>query len=837
GAGTVNIHQRSNGVAINLGSTTDTPGGPLALSDAELDQFTAGTINIGDVNSGTITISDAITRTAAINLILTTGGSINFSGSSALLDANGGDVTLNAGSGAITSGGGSKDIRANGVTLTGGASGIGSNINPFTTEATSLTASVNGNGSSYLSEIDTVNVGSLSNHTGSVNLMSGTFRIAPGGGINGFSPVFIDSAAVVQLNGQVLYLNSLSGSGRITNDSTTAGILHVFNQTSSTFSGVLGGAGANDNNFSLTTENIGSGGGTLTLSGANTYSGTTTVNFGGLTLSGGSAIIDTGAVVLANTAGVVLTLSSNETIGSLSGGGTTGGNVALGANTLTTGDATNTTFSGVISGVGGSLVKQGAGTFTLSGDNTYTGSTTIDAGRLTLQGTYGSNAFVIGASSVLELNAATNRDYASATFSGAGTLEKTGAGTAFWGVGAATFNMASGSLIDVQAGTFTGGSSGNEVWTNNLADLNVASGATFNGVEADVRVDAITGLGTITSGYNGSGSVTFGLDNASSTFDGIFAETHGPGSGFVKAGSGTITLNGANTHTSTTTVSAGTLKLGNGAALGTIAVGTTVLSGAVLDLNGQSIGTEAVTLNGTGGGTGALINSSGTAASLSGNITLASASSIGGSGDFTLSGVIADGSSGATDLAKVGSGIVTLSGTNTYTGTTTINAETLVVNGSLTSNVTVASGGTLCGTGTINSANTVTVQSGGTVAPGTGPGILNTGNVAFASGSFFNIEIGGTTAGNASNNHDQLNVTGTVSLGNATLSTAAFSGFVPASGNTYTIFLNDGSDAISGTFNGLAEGATISTNFLGSGRTATISYVGGSGNDVVITVS
>src|SRR4030095_617098 len=95
-------------------------------------------------------------------------------------------------------------------------------------------------------------------------------------------------------------------------------------------------------------------------------------------------------------------------------------------------------------------------------------------------------------------------------------------------------------------------------------------------------------------------------------------------------------------------------------------------------------------------------------------------------------------------------------------------------------NRTVNSGATLGGTGTINSANTLTVNTDGVVAPGTSPGILNTGNVAFSGSSGFVVEIGGTTPGNAATNHDQLNVNGTVSLGNAVLTPLSFNGFVPA---------------------------------------------------------
>ena len=64
-----------------------------------------------------------------------------------------------------------------------------------------------------------------------------------------------------------------------------------------------------------------SGAGTLTLSGTNTYTGTTTISAGTLKVSGGSAIANTGAVSLADVAGAVFELSSNETIGSLTGGG------------------------------------------------------------------------------------------------------------------------------------------------------------------------------------------------------------------------------------------------------------------------------------------------------------------------------------------------------------------------------------------------------------------------------------------------------------------------------------------------------------------------------------
>ena len=81
----------------------------------------------------------------------------------------------------------------------------------------------------------------------------------------------------------------------------------------------------------------------------------------------------------------------------------------------------------------------------------------------------------------------------------------------------------------MQAGTFVGGSSANEVWSNNLSSLNVAAGATFLGVEANVVVDALTGSGTISSGLSGFGyaDFTFGVNGGSGTFAGVLADGGG----------------------------------------------------------------------------------------------------------------------------------------------------------------------------------------------------------------------------------------------------------------------------------------------------------------------
>jgi autotransporter-associated beta strand protein len=160
------------------------------------------------------------------------------------------------------------------------------------------------------------------------------------------------------------------------------------------------------------------GTGTLVLSGANTYSGATSINAG--TLWFGVNHNSLGAVTLANVAGARLALNYTNsllgmTIGSLSGGGATGGNVDLRGDTLTVGgDNTSTTFAGQIasSGGGGNLVKTGTGTLTLAGSNTYTGTTTVSQGTLVMGGTAGPGTLTVapgaGLGNVGQLNLSGN---------------------------------------------------------------------------------------------------------------------------------------------------------------------------------------------------------------------------------------------------------------------------------------------------------------------------------------------------------------------------------------------------------------------------------------------
>src|SRR5207247_1242804 len=128
----------------------------------------------------------------------------------------------------------------------------------------------------------------------------------------------------------------------------------------------------------------------------------------------------------------------------------------------------------------------------------------------------------------------------------------------------------------------------------------------------------------------------------------------------------------------------------------------------------------------------------------------------------------------------------------------------LIVNGSQPgSTVTVNANATLGGSGVVGP---ITVNAGGTLSPGSSPGILSSGNVALSSGSTFKVELNGASPGSG---YDQLAVTGMVNLGGSTL--ALSFGFTSSVGTAFTIINNDGTDAISGTFSNMQEGSALLT--------------------------
>ncbi|HEX2748212.1 MAG TPA: autotransporter-associated beta strand repeat-containing protein, partial [Verrucomicrobiales bacterium] len=202
-----------------------------------------------------------------------------------------------------------------------------------------------------------------------------------------------------------------SGAGAVTmGAATTLGAAQAWTNNSGsllTISGTVANGGfthsvGGSGNVSLTGSLTGNGGltktgtGTMTLTGISNYTGPTTVNGGTLKLGGAGVLPSTAAIVLGNTAGATFDINGNNSyVGSLAGGGAAGGTVSLGAANLATGrDNTSTTFSGVLTGAGGTFTKVGTGTQTLDGtvSNSFAGTTVVELGTLMLGKTGGAVA-------------------------------------------------------------------------------------------------------------------------------------------------------------------------------------------------------------------------------------------------------------------------------------------------------------------------------------------------------------------------------------------------------------------------------------------------------------
>ncbi|WP_175282095.1 autotransporter-associated beta strand repeat-containing protein [Candidatus Odyssella thessalonicensis] len=536
-----------------------------------------------------------------------------------------------------------------------------------------------------------------------------------------------------------------------------------------------------------------SGTGTFTLTGTNTYSGTTTISSGTLQIGDGTT---TGSITsnVTNNSSLLFNLgSSNSTYGGVisgtgsvtkQGAGTlivTGAHTYSGGTTITagalqignggttgslSGNITNNaalifnrsdaiTFAGIISG-SGSLDKQGASTLTLTGANTYIGGTTITAGTLQVGngGTIGSITSNITNNGALIFNRSDAVTYAG-TIAGTGTLDKQGAGT----------------LTLTGDSTYTGNT------TITAGVLQIGNNGT---------------TGSLVSDITNNGTLIFNRSNAS-TYTGNLS-----GSGALsKQGTGILTLTGTNTHSGGTTITAGTLQVGNGGTIGSM-TGNITNNGALI-FNRSDAVTYAGTIAGTGtldkqgagtltvtgahtysGGTtitaGVLqIGNGGTTGSISGNITNNGSLIFNRSDAITYSTII----SGTGTVNKQGTATLTLTGNNTYTGGTTITAGTLQLGnggtiGSITGNITnngalifnrsdaVTYAGTLTGTGsltkqgasslTLSAANT---YSGGTTITNGTVSIrhhqsLGTGAITFA-GTGTTLEIGTALSGPIAN--------------------------------------------------------------------------------------
>ncbi len=236
-----------------------------------------------------------------------------------------------------------------------------------------------------------------------------------------------------------------------------------------------------------------------------------------------------------------------------------------------------------------------------------------------------------------------------------------------------------------------------------------------------------------------------------------------------------------------------------------------------------------------------------TTVNYSGALTLNASTTFSSDADTTVN--MAGQVIGASNLSRTsGSGVLNIGSKSVVTpakttnyadakDTETINVvenETAVMSkDAVRSSVMVESGGLLKGLGTFK--HSLWVSAGGTVAPGMSPGCLTSDTLVLT--GMYQFELGGT---DPCSGYDQLIVmnassaTTAVTLNATTsvLSTSRYNGHTPKQGQSFTIIDQAGSAAVTGTFKGLPEGATFTQN----GVVFKISYVGGTGNDVVITV-
>lgn len=477
------------------------------------------------------------------------------------------------------------------------------------------------------------------------------------------------------------------------------------------------------------------------------------------------------------------------------------------------------TFSGVLSEASlgaGSLSLATGGLLVLSGSNTYHGSTTIANGAtisVTTQAALENTSSIINGG-VLIFNTSGSGTPFAPTITSSGSVQMTGSGTV--SIAPATVNTYTGGTF-ITAGTWGISNTGN-----------VGTGSVSLG-PGTLLLQAVSTYSfplILTSG----GTVSLGTTNA--TISGTISEqTPGAGVLNVAAGTGTISLSGANTYSGGTVIKNGTVSIGaqNNLGTGPVTMGSTTVSALSISAPINNL-SNAITLQGTasiasngnaltitspisgagllkilpGGGTvtfssknGAYSYSGGTevvnpgtlvgdTSSLQGTITIDPGSIL--QFNQTFSGTYAGALNSSGALQIEGGGTVTVSGTSSgFTGTTTIGSGVLNVTGSLlNSPISVGSNGTLAGGGTVGAVT----NTGGTIGPNDISTLHINGTLGISGPADYVVNI------NASGESDTVSVSSNATLAGDVV-VEALSGFY-GFGTDYTI-LTAGS--ISGGFN------------------------------------
>lgn len=454
--------------------------------------------------------------------------------------------------------------------------------------------------------------------------------------------------------------------------------------------------------------------------------------------------------------------------------------------------------------------------------------------------------------------ASTGNVYAGSNVGSTGTINVTGADSTLTSGGAIVIGHSGTGTLTVSNGASVTSASGYNFYVGwaNSGNLSVSSGGTVStywfavgaGASVSSAFTITDSLSTLTSstyvvaGNYGQGSANilngalvsgrYGLiGNAGGSTGQVLVSGLGSmwnSTSYMvvgNAGTGTLTVSasGAVSATGNVTIanqsgSTGTLNIGAAAgdaaaAAGTVSAGTGLVFGAGdgtlvfnhtsndydfdLDISNNAAGTATIkAVAGTTNLTGDLSDYTGDFQITGGTLNLASSL-----GTTTLAGSI----TGAGALSFL-SGTTNLTGdSSAFTGT--VSAGGIVsVNGSLGGTVNVLSGGTLMGSGTVNDAN---IQSGGAVAPGNSIGTLNVaGDVAFAAGSTYEVEIDATTS-------DKIEATGTATLNGGDVVLTPYNGASVTAGTSYTILsaagglLGTGFDSVSLASNSLFLGAAL----------------------------
>ncbi len=555
-------------------------------------------------------------------------------------------------------------------------------------------------------------------------------------------------------------LRSLSANG-LASVQMTGGTVTANGNAQGVLATNLGGAG---------TYNISITGGTVTGGGPGAVQGYST--------TGGAITIGAGAVINANTGTSGIAISNtgtNAAATSVTTAGTITGQINFQAGTASTLNITGGSIAGDIIGGGNTALSfdLGAGnSFIYGAAYTISGlsGTAINSGTVIMDGTLTSPNVTIASGAVLQLgnNDANGGLSPDVTDNGSFVFNRTDTvsfGNAISGTGTVV-QAGSGTTILTGANLYSGGTIINAGILQAAADANLgdaAGGLTFNGGTFEntatfisARTVTLTGNGTLQT-------------DADLTLSGAIS---GAGA-LAKTGSGTLILTGAGSYSGGTTISAGTLQIGNGGTSGSI-IGNVTDNAALVFNRSDALGLSGVisgsgTVSQIGGGTTTLsgVNSYSGGTTISSGTLQGSATSF-GSGAITDNAALvisqpadaafANAINGTGSFTKTGAGRLSYTGTGGLSGPTTVAAGLLSVNGSLASSaVTVQTGASLGGNGTVGAA---TIQSGGTIAPGNSIGTLHI-NGAFvqSAGSTYNVEVDPN-----SNASDLIMVSGTATL-------------------------------------------------------------------------